>query len=141
MIKRLLIVSLVTSLLALPSYAAEIAVTESLVVEIDLSEGWALHLEPPDALVKEMAAHVAHEPAAVAAAGWWPRHDRAAAGTVGVPVQPHRAVRFLYSDRAAGHRCAGPDTVATDQSCHEPAGAGVRAVDATLPAGAAGTDG
>jgi hypothetical protein len=54
-------------LLALPSYAAEIAVTESLVVEIDLSEGWALHLEPPDALVKEMAAHVAHEPAAVAA--------------------------------------------------------------------------
>jgi hypothetical protein len=64
MIRYTFILSLVVSLLALPSYAAEIAVTQSLVVEINLSEGWSLHLEPPDALVKEMALHVAHEPAA-----------------------------------------------------------------------------
>ena len=64
MIRYAFILSLVVSLLALPSYAAEITVTQSLVVEINLSEGWSLHLEPPDALVKEMALHVAHEPAA-----------------------------------------------------------------------------
>jgi hypothetical protein len=64
MIRYAFILSLVVSLLALPSYAAEIAVTQNLVVEINLSEGWTLHREPPDALVKEMALHVAHEPAA-----------------------------------------------------------------------------
>lgn len=64
MIRYAFILSLIVSLLALPSYAAEIAVTRNLVVEINLIEGWSLHLEPPDALVKEMAIHVAHEPAA-----------------------------------------------------------------------------
>ena len=64
MIRYSFVLSLVLSLLALSSHAAEIAVTKNLVVEINLSEGWALHLEPPDALVKEMAVHVAHEPAA-----------------------------------------------------------------------------
>ena len=57
-------VCLAAILLALPAYAVEIAVTEKLVFEINLSDGWTLHLEPPDALVKEMAIHVAHEPAA-----------------------------------------------------------------------------
>jgi hypothetical protein len=64
MIRYAFVLSLVVSLLVLPSHAAEIAVTKNLVVEINLSEGWTLHLEPPDALVKEMALHVAHEPAA-----------------------------------------------------------------------------
>ena len=64
MIRYSFILSLVLSLLALSSHAAEIAVTKNLVVEINLSEGWSLHLEPPDALVKEMSIHVAHEPAA-----------------------------------------------------------------------------
>ena len=64
MIRYSFVLSLVLSLLALSSHAAEIAVTRNLVVEINLSEGWTLHLEPPDALVKEMAKHVAHEPAA-----------------------------------------------------------------------------
>lgn len=64
MIRYSFVLSLVLSLLALSSHAAEIAVTRNLVVEINLSEGWTLHLEPPDALVKEMAVHVAHEPAA-----------------------------------------------------------------------------
>ncbi|MGK2944341.1 MAG: hypothetical protein ACSLFC_06345 [Desulfuromonadales bacterium] len=59
-----LVVSLAMSLVALPSHAVEIAVTETLVFDIELSEGWALHLEPPEALVKENASHVAHEPAA-----------------------------------------------------------------------------
>ncbi len=57
-----LVISL--SLVALPVHAVEIAVTETLVFDIDLSEGWALHLEPPKALVKDNASHVAHEPAA-----------------------------------------------------------------------------
>ncbi len=64
MIRYSFVLSLVLSLLALSSHAAEIAVTKNLVVEINLSEGWSLHLEPPDALVKEMSIHVAHEPAA-----------------------------------------------------------------------------
>lgn len=59
-----LVVSLVVSLLAFPAHAVEVSVTETLQVDIPLSEGWTLHLEPPDALVKEMAVHVAHEPAA-----------------------------------------------------------------------------
>jgi hypothetical protein len=60
----ILVVSLVVSLLALPAHAVEIAVTETLVFDIELSEGWAAHVEPPEALVKENASHVAHEPAA-----------------------------------------------------------------------------
>lgn len=47
--------------------AAEVVVTDELVLDITLNEGWTLHLEPPDALVAEMAAHVAHEPAAAKA--------------------------------------------------------------------------
>jgi hypothetical protein len=64
MIRFPLVLSLVAILMVSPVDAAEIAVTMNLVVEINLSEGWSLHLEPPDALVKEMAIHVAHEPAA-----------------------------------------------------------------------------
>ncbi len=64
MIRSVLLFILATSLLPLTAVAAEIAVSEELVVEIPLREGWTLHLEPPAALVKEMAAHVAHEPAA-----------------------------------------------------------------------------
>ena len=59
-----LVVSLVISLVALPAHAVEIAVAEGLILEISLSEGWTLHLEPPEALVKEAASHVAHEAAA-----------------------------------------------------------------------------
>ncbi len=45
--------------------AADIEVTENLVFTIDVSEGWSLHLDdPPEALVKETASHIAHEPAA-----------------------------------------------------------------------------
>lgn len=58
---------LVWCMLALPVRAVEIAVTDDLVVEVDLRQGWTLHLEPPEALVKEMAVHVAHEPAAAKA--------------------------------------------------------------------------
>lgn len=55
---------LIAALLALPVYAVEIDVTDSLVFEIELGEGWTLHREPPEALVKEIASHVAHEAAA-----------------------------------------------------------------------------
>lgn len=58
------LLGLVLGLVALPVYAVEIAVGEGLVLEISLSEGWALHFEPPEALVKEAASHVAHEAAA-----------------------------------------------------------------------------
>jgi len=64
MIRFVFLFALAMSLLLLPATAAEIVIFEDLLVELPLSEGWALHLEPPDALVKEMAAHVAHEPAA-----------------------------------------------------------------------------
>lgn len=64
MIRYPFVLSLVLGLMVLPVDAAEIVVTENLVVEINVTEGWTLHLEPPDALVKEMAVHVAHEPAA-----------------------------------------------------------------------------
>lgn len=50
--------------LATSAQAVEITVTDTLVLDINLKEGWTLHLEPPEALVAEMAAHVAHEPAA-----------------------------------------------------------------------------
>lgn len=58
---------LVMMLLVLPCHADEIAVTETLVLDINLMQGWALYLEPPEALVKESARHVAHEPAAAKA--------------------------------------------------------------------------
>ena len=62
--KYAFLLSLVISLVALPAHAVEIAVAEGLILEISLSEGWTLHLEPPEALVKEAASHVAHEAAA-----------------------------------------------------------------------------
>ncbi len=64
MFRYLLVITFAVHLLALPSHAAEIVVAENLVFEIELSEGWSLHREPPAALVKEAATHVAHEPAA-----------------------------------------------------------------------------
>lgn len=64
MIRFAFLFALATNLLLLPATAAELVISEDLLVEIPLSDGWALHLEPPDALVEEMAAHVAHEPAA-----------------------------------------------------------------------------
>lgn len=63
-IRSLLVLNFVMALWAVPVSAAEIAVTENLVVVVDLSEGWTLHFDPPEALVKEMAGHVAHEAAA-----------------------------------------------------------------------------
>ena len=58
---------LAVMLLAVPCHAVEIAVTETMVLDINLMQGWALYLEPPAALVKESARHVAHEPAAAKA--------------------------------------------------------------------------
>lgn len=54
----------VTSLYAMSAHAVEIVVADNLVLSLNLSDGWILHLEAPDELVQEMAAHVAHEPAA-----------------------------------------------------------------------------
>ena len=62
--KYAFLLSLVISLVSLPAHAVEIAVAEGLILEIGLSEGWTLYLEPPEALVKEAASHVAHEAAA-----------------------------------------------------------------------------
>jgi hypothetical protein len=51
--------------LASQVYAADIQVTDSLVFSIEVSDGWSLHIDdPPEALVKESASHIAHEPAA-----------------------------------------------------------------------------
>jgi hypothetical protein len=62
--QSLFILCFAVILSASPSHAAEIAVAENLIFEINLSAGWTLHTEPPEALVKEAASHVAHEPAA-----------------------------------------------------------------------------
>lgn len=64
MFRYLFVLALVVNLMALPTYAAEIAVAENLVFEIDLRAGWTLHAEPPAILVTEAASHIAHEPAA-----------------------------------------------------------------------------
>jgi hypothetical protein len=64
---RYLILSAAAILLALPCYAAEIVVGKALVLDINLAEGWSLYLDPPEALVAEMARHIAHEPAAAKA--------------------------------------------------------------------------
>ena len=59
-----LILSSVAILLAMPCYAAEITVSETLVLEINLAEGWSLYLDPPEALLEETTRQIAHEPAA-----------------------------------------------------------------------------
>jgi hypothetical protein len=64
MIRFVFLFALAMGFLPLPVTAAELVISEDLFVEIPLREGWTLHLEPPEALVLEMAAHVAHEPAA-----------------------------------------------------------------------------
>ena len=64
---RCLLLSAAAILLALPGYAAEIVVGEDLVLDLKLAEGWSLHLDPPQALVEEVARHIAHEPAAAKA--------------------------------------------------------------------------
>ncbi len=64
---RFLLLSAAAILSALPCSAAEIVVGEDLVLGINLAGGWSLHLDPPEALVEEMARHIAHEPAAAKA--------------------------------------------------------------------------
>ena len=64
MIRFSLIFALAISVLSSAADAAQIIISDELVVALTVSEGWTLSLEPPAALVKEMAAHVAHEPAA-----------------------------------------------------------------------------
>jgi hypothetical protein len=64
MIRFAFLLALAMSLLIAPAFAEELVISENLTVEMALDEGWALHLEPPAALVKEMATHVAHEAAA-----------------------------------------------------------------------------
>ena len=64
MIRSIVLFVFVMSSLLLTAEAAEIVVSDKLRVEINLAEGWTLTSEPPAALIKEMAVHVAHEPAA-----------------------------------------------------------------------------
>lgn len=64
MIRTVILFVLAMSSLLVTAEAAEIVISDKLRVEINLSEGWTLSTEPPAALVKEMAVHVAHEPAA-----------------------------------------------------------------------------
>jgi hypothetical protein len=64
---RRLILSAAALLLALPCAAAEIAVSKSLTLDIDLARGWSLSLEPPQALVEETARQIAREPEAAKA--------------------------------------------------------------------------
>jgi hypothetical protein len=63
-----LLVTLLLCLFAASSGAAELAVAENLIFTIDPVSGWTVHLaDPPEALVKEAAIHLAHDPAAAKA--------------------------------------------------------------------------
>src|SRR5210317_1433539 len=66
--RNLLLACLLLCLSAFPSAAADLTVAEHLVFTIDPVSGWTVHpAGPPEALVKETARHVAHEPAAAKA--------------------------------------------------------------------------
>jgi len=63
--RNLLLACLFLCLSASPSGATDLSVAEHLVFTIDPISGWTVHpAVPPEALVKETARHVAHEPAA-----------------------------------------------------------------------------
>lgn len=63
-----LLVTLLLCLFVSSSKAAELAVAENLVFTIAPVSGWTVHLaDPPEALVKEAAIHLAHDPAAAKA--------------------------------------------------------------------------
>lgn len=64
MYHKFICLTLLFCLLAGSATAIEIAVAEDLVIDIELSPGWVLFLEPPQALVEAMAKHIAHDPAA-----------------------------------------------------------------------------
>lgn len=64
---RYCLLCLAAVLLALPGHAVEIAVPGGLLLEIALADGWSVHSVPPDPLVRELARHVAHDPAAAGA--------------------------------------------------------------------------
>ncbi len=68
MFRRLLIAVLMLSLFAASPDAAGLTVSKNLVFNLDPVGGWTVHsTDPPEALVKETARHVAHEPAAAKA--------------------------------------------------------------------------
>ena len=66
--RNLLLACLLLCLSTFPSAAADWTVAERLVFTIDPVSGWTVHQTgPPEALVKDTARHVAHEPAAAKA--------------------------------------------------------------------------
>jgi len=68
MIRGLTFAVLLLVLSTSPSAAVDLTVAEHLVFSIDPVSGWTVHpAAPPEALVKETARHIAHEPAAVRA--------------------------------------------------------------------------
>ena len=68
MFRNLLIAVLMLPLFAASSGAVGLPVAKGLVFALDPVGGWTVHsADPPEALVKETARHVAHEPAAAKA--------------------------------------------------------------------------
>jgi len=68
MLRSLTLAGLLLCLPIFPADAADLTVAENLVFVIEPVSGWTVHTAgPPEALVKETARHVAHEPAAVKA--------------------------------------------------------------------------
>lgn len=67
MLRNLIVLNLCFCLWAGSASAVEIAVAENLFLDLELSPGWTLQLEPPQGLVDELATHVAHDPAAAGA--------------------------------------------------------------------------
>ena len=65
MFRSLLLAVLVSSLFAASSVAGGVTVAKDLIFTLDPVDGWTVYqADPPEALVQEMARHIAHEPAA-----------------------------------------------------------------------------
>ena len=68
MFRSLLLAVLVSSLFAASSVAGGVTVAKDLIFTLDPVDGWTVYqADPPEALVQEMARHIAHEPAAAKA--------------------------------------------------------------------------
>jgi hypothetical protein len=65
MFRSLLLAVLMSALFAASTNAVGLTVAKNLVFTLDPVDGWTVHsADPPEALVKETARHLAHEPAA-----------------------------------------------------------------------------
>lgn len=71
---RLVVLMLFPTLIAMPLSASEVVVGDGLVLSLQAPDGWAVFTEAPEALIRQVAEHVAHE---AEAQGYHPTPDQA----------------------------------------------------------------